>query len=168
VATLALVGFLALAPVAEATVLRGLTTDDLRSRAELIVEGKITRVRTIQSDGRIETLAVLRVGEVHKGEARRRIEVRTLGGAMGSQRMVVPGAANLAKGDRVLLFLYGDADSWRPVGMFQGAWRLDADGVVARASDSGGASLLRPSSGVAAVDAGQQTVRRLVGQGAGQ
>jgi len=162
---LALVGILAAAPMVEATVLRGLTADDLRSRAELIVEGKVTSIRAERTDGRIETVAVVKISRVHKGEADRRVEVRTLGGRYRDQQMVVPGAPRFAKGERVLLFLYGDDDSWRSVGMFQGVGQLDAEGTVARASDSGGASLLRPDTGSPAVDIAEQPVRNLVGRG---
>jgi len=164
-AALVLTGLLVVAPVAEATVLRGLTVGQLRSRAEVIVEGKVIEVRTTRSEGRIETIAVVRVRQVHKGEVGRRIQVRALGGETRDRRMVVQGAPSFAKGDTVLLFLYSDEGTWRSVGMFQGVWHLDVEGRVARASDSGGASLLRPANGSPAVDQGEQSVARLVGQG---
>lgn len=145
--------------------MRGLTIGQLRSRAELIVEGKVVDVRTLRTDGRIETIAIVRVRQVHKGEVGRRIQVRALGGAIRNRRMVVEGAPNFAKGDAVLLFLYSDEGSWRAVGMFQGVWHLDSEGVVARASDSGGASLLRPANGNAAVDQPERSVAWLIGQG---
>ena len=162
---LVLSGALVIAPVAQANVLRGLTVGQLRSRAEVIVEGKVLEVRTMRTDGRIETIAIVRVRQVHKGEVGRRIQVRTLGGEIRDRRMVVPGAPRFVKGDTVLLFLYSAADSWRSVGMFQGVWHLDSEGIVARASASGGASLLRPENGSPAVDQGEQSVARLVGRG---
>ncbi len=165
VATAALAVMIGLAPIAEATVLKGLTLSGLRSGAELVVEGRVTKVRTEMRDGRIETIAVVRVGSVHKGEASRRIEVRMLGGRHRGMNMVVPGAARMSKGDDVLLFLYGSADAWRPVGMFQGVWQVDSDGVTARASHSGGATLMRPDNGDPAVDRAELPVSRLVGQG---
>jgi len=164
-AVLLLSGLLIVAPVAEATVLRGLTVGQLRSRAEIIVEGRVVEVRTVRTEGRIETIAIVRVRQVHKGEVGRRIQVHALGGEIRDRRMVVQGAPNFAKGDKVLLFLYSDEGSWRSVGMFQGVWHLDAEGVVARASDSGGASLLRPANGNAAVDQREQSIARLIGQG---
>lgn len=145
--------------------MRGLTVGQLRSRAELIVEGKVVDVRTLRTDGRIETIAIVRVRQVHKGEVGRRIQVRALGGAIRNRRMVVEGAPNFAKGDAVLLFLYSDEGSWRAVGMFQGVWHLDSEGVIARASDSGGASLLRPENGNAAVDQPERSVAWLIGHG---
>lgn len=162
-AALVLTGLLVVAPVAEATVLRGLTVGQLRSRAELIVAGKVVDVRTVRADGRIETIATVRVRDVHKGEAGRRIQVRALGGETRDRRMVVQGAPAFAKGDTVLMFLYRDEDAWRSVGMFQGVWHLDSEGIVARASDSGGASLLRPAKGKLAVEH-EQSVARLVGR----
>ncbi len=162
-AVLVLTGVLALAPIAEATVLRGLTVAQLRSRAEVIAEGKVVQVRTMRANGRIETVAVVRVRQLHKGEAGRRLQVRAFGGEIGGRRMMVQGAASFTKGDRVLLFLYDDGDSWRSVGMFQGVWHLDAESVVARSSDSGGASLLRPETGSAAVDQREHSVARLLG-----
>ena len=154
-----------MAPVAEATILRGLTAGQLRSRAELIVEGRVVEVRTLRSDGAIETIAVVRVRRVHKGEVGRRIQVRTLGGATRDRRMVVQGAPSFARGDAVLLFLYRDEGDWRSVGMFQGVWHLDDAGVVARVSDSGGASLMRPTQGSIAVDQPEWPVARLIGRG---
>lgn len=160
-----LTGMLVVAPLAEATVLRGLTVGQLRSAAEAIVEGKVVDVRTVRTDGRIETIATVRVRQVHKGQVERRIQVRTLGGELRDRRMVVQGAATFSRGDAVLLFLYGDGAAWRSVGMFQGVWHLDSEGVLARPSNSGGASLLRPASGHAAVDQKEQLVERLIGQG---
>ena len=154
-----------MAPIAEATVLRGLTAGQLRSRAEAIVEGKVVGVKTVRAEGRIETIAVVRVRQAHKGEVEGRIEVRALGGELRDRRMVVQGAATFSKGDSVLLFLYDDGAAWRSVGMFQGVWHLDTEGSVARPSDSGGASLLRPASGRVAVEQKEQSVARLIGQG---
>jgi len=164
-AALLLTGLLVAAPVAEATVLRGLTAGQLRSRADVIIQGKVVELRTMRTEGRIETVAIVRVRQVHKGEVGRRIEVLALGGEIRDRRMVVQGAASFARGDTVLLFLYSDGGSWRPVGMFQGVWHLDSEGVVARASDSGGASLLRPAKGNPAVDQEEQLVARLIGRG---
>jgi hypothetical protein len=163
-AALLLSGSLVVAPVAEATLLRGLTIGQLRSRAEVIVEGKVVDVRTVRADGRIETIAIVRVRQVHKGEVGRRIQVRALGGAIRDRRMVVEGAPNFAKGNAVLLFLYSDEGLWRAVGMFQGVWHLDSEGIVARANDSGGASLLQPTNGNAAVDQPERSVAWLIGR----
>ncbi len=160
-----LVVLLLVAVPVEASVLRGLTVKQLRDRAETIVAGKVISVRTERSDGRIETVARVRVQRRWRGTKDRVVTVRTLGGRLGGRRLLVAGAATLQRGDHVLLFLYRNGEQWRPVGMFQGVWRLDGeDAEIARASDSGGASLLRPASGAPAVETPARTVRQLAGR----
>ena len=157
-----------LAPIAEATVLRGLTLTELRTRAERVVEGKVIKVRSLRSEGRVETEVTVRVRRAHKGDFETRIRLRALGGEMGNRQMLVPGAPTFARGDEVLLFLYADGDSWRPVGMFQGVWRLDGGTDIARPSDARGASLMMPEDGRAAVLDGARRVSDLVGFGGAQ
>lgn len=136
--------------------------------AELIVEGKVVKVRSERSDGTIETRTTVRVRRAHKGEFVREIEVVRPGGKVGRRQWLVPGAAAMEKGDKVLLFLYRDDSAWRAVGMFQGVWHLERDGQSVRSSDPRGASLLAPPAGRPAVEAGTHRVEDLVGDGGGR
>ncbi len=109
-------------------------------------------------------MARVRVDRAFKGADSRMLSVRTPGGLYGGRRLVVQGSPELIEGESVLLFLYRDADSWRPVGMFQGVWRLGRDDLkMARASGSGGAVVLAPKAGRAAVEFRERTVSQLVG-----
>ncbi len=165
-----LVALLLVSAVAEGSVLRGLTVQQLRRGAEAIVVGRVVAVEHVRTDTSIETLVQIRVERAWRGDKRRRLTVRVPGGEAGARQLVVPGAPSFREGESVLLFLYEDGDAFRPVGMFQGVWRLGNDDPrMARASDSGGASLLLPDSGALAVDRAERSVTQLVGrQGAEQ
>lgn len=154
--------------VADASVLRGLTAKELRQGADAIVAGRVVNVRTVRTEGRIETLARVRVEQAWRGESKV-LTVRALGGYYRGKRLIVPGAATFRRGDQVLLFLYRDGDDWRPVGMFQGVWRIDSeDPSIVRPSHSGGAALVRPASGAPAVDRAERPLAGLVGAGGGR
>ncbi len=144
--------------------LRALTAAELRAAAEVIVLGKVLSTRTVAGGGRIETEARVRVLEAWRGRARRTLRVRVPGGAIDGRRLIVPGAPSFARGERVLLFLYRDGGAWRPVGLFQGVWRGRADDpATVLASDAGGAALLAPARGRAAVERRSWSVAELVG-----
>ena len=166
--TLLLVAFVLTATIVEASVLRGLTVKQLRQKADAIVAGEVISVRSEARDGRIETVARVRVERSWRGTDQRVVTVRMLGGLYKGKRLVVPGAASMSRGEDVLLFLYRSDGQWRPVGMFQGVWHLLGDnGARARASDSGGVGLLRPNAGEPAVDRSERTVRQLAGSAGG-
>ncbi len=160
----ALVPLLVLATAADASIIRALTLKSLRAGAEAIVVGTVVNVRTVRTAKSIETVTRVRVDRAFKGTASRMLTVRTPGGLHGGRRLVVQGSPAFTESESVLLFLYPDADAWRPVGLFQGVWRLDRDDPKwARASSSGGAALVAPNGGRAAVDQPERTVSQLVG-----
>jgi hypothetical protein len=154
----------ALAAPAQASVLRGMTLRDLRAGADAIVTGRVVAVRTVVADGIIETIARVRVAEVHKGEAARVVAVRVPGGIARGKRLIVPGTPTFERGVQVLLFLYRAEDDWRPVGLFQGVWTLDEqEPGSAMASSSGGAALMREPGQTLATDRTRRDVTQLVG-----
>ena len=162
---LAALASLLIVATADASIIRGLTLKDLRGRAESIVAGTVVGLRTVRTAKSIETVARVRVDRAFKGSGPRVLTMRVPGGFHQGRRLVVQGAPELLEGESVLLFLYRDADSWRPVGLFQGVWRLDPDDRrVARASGSGGAAVLAPVGGRAAVELRERTVSQLVGR----
>lgn len=149
----------------DASVLRALTLQQLRDGADAIVAGKVVRVRSVRSGGSVETLVRVRVQRAWRGTDQRVVVLRAPGGFVAGRRLVVPGAPTFEQGQRVLLFLEQDGESWRPVGLFQGVWRLDPERPEAAwASPSGGAALIRGAGEAeAAVDRGSRPVRELVG-----
>jgi hypothetical protein len=153
-----------LALPADASVLRGLTVGQLRSGSDAIVVGKVTGVRSVYDGRTIETVVRVRVAAVHKGEAGRIVTVRFPGGIARGKRLTVPGAPLMGRGDQVLLFLYRAEGQFRPVGLFQGVWKIDpSDTDSALAGDPGGASLLRSSEAALAVDRQRRQISQLVG-----
>ena len=165
---LVLVLLLGSASFAEGSVLRGLTLSELQDGADAMVAGTVVGVRAVRSRGIVETVARVRVDRSWRGTASRVIEVRVPGGVRGGRRVIVPGAPSFREGEHVLMFLVRDGDQYRPVGLFQGVWRLDPEHPrQAHASDSGGAAVLRPAVGTAAVEATECTVQQLVGRSRG-
>lgn len=154
------------AGLAEASVLRAFTLGELRSASDIIVSGRVVGVRSVERNGTIDTVVRVRIAEAWRGEPRRTIRVRVPGGQAAGRRLVVAGSPAFERGEELLLFLYADGKEWRPVGLFQGVWRLDRETPdVARASSAGGASLIRPVSGTVAVDRSERALTQLLGGG---
>lgn len=155
----------ALAGPADGSVLRALSVDDLRAGADAVVTGKVVRIRAVRSGGSIETVVTVRVSRTWHGAAARVVVLRIPGGIADGRRLVVPGTPTFERGQEVLLFLARDGSGWRPVGMFQGVWRLDPRRPgVALASTSGGAALIRSGTDTAAVDRRERRLHELVGR----
>lgn len=163
-AAFALALLVAAAGVADGSVLRALTVEELSAGADAVVTGEVVRVRSVRTAGSIETVARVRVEHAWSGDVARFVVVRTPGGFAAGRRLVVSGSPSLARGQRVLLFLARDGRAWRPVGLFQGVWTLDpARPETALASPSGGAALVRAAGAEAAVDRRERPVIELVG-----
>lgn len=160
---------LLLAGLAEASVLRAFTLPELRSASDAIVTGRVLGARSVQANGTIETVVRVRVTEAWQGRTGRTIRVRLPGGQVDGRRLVVPGVPTLERGDEAILFLYEDGRRYRPVGLFQGIWHVNAERPeMAHVAASSGASLVRAadSVGPVAVERPERSVARLVGGGA--
>lgn len=153
---------------AEASIIKALTVEQLRERADVIASGRVVAVRAVSSGGAIETVARIRVERAWRGDAARTLLVRVPGGTADGRRLIVPGVPRFSRGDRVLVFLYRAGREYRPVGLFQGVWQLDAAAPdLARASDAAGAALVAPESGVAAVGVPARSLQELLGTSGG-
>ena len=171
--TVALVGLLlaALAMPASASVLERLPLKRLKKRAEAVVVARVVSSHGVWADGRIETETVLAIERSWRGPSSGRLRLRTHGGEVGKLRMLVRGAPGFTRNERVLLFLYRGKEAWRPVGMFQGVWRLDPTGSsnaptqrqLAWPSSTSGARLVELRPGPYAVDGGPRQLSELVG-----
>lgn len=129
----------------------------------MIVAGRVLSTETVFTGRTIETHTRVAVSRSYRGHAES-VTVVTPGGRFGGRHLRVAGVPSFEPGEEVLLFLYRGAGSWRPVGMFQGVWRLDPerpDRALASAAD--GASLREPDQGEAAVARAERRVRELVG-----
>jgi hypothetical protein len=126
--------FLVLAPFfcpdAFADSTRVWTTEELRSFATLIVQGRVQSVtpRWDPATGALYTYAAIDVAETLKGAAPAdgRIVVKMLGGRLPDIELRVGGQAELAAGEDVLLFLETRPrdGTLYPVGFWQGVWRM--------------------------------------------
>jgi hypothetical protein len=118
-----------------ATTLRKLTLNELTAYADTIVAGKCEKVESVWLEKRIYTIATIRVTHSAKGQAAtgRTIQIYELGGTVDKPlpvKMHVPGAATLAQGEEMLLFLekFGDKKQFhRLVGMAQGKIPVSTD-----------------------------------------
>lgn len=155
---------LALAMPAHASLLRGLTVGQLRSASDLIVAGRVLSTETLRTGRSIETRTRVAVTRSFKGRAAT-VTVVTPGGRIDGRRLLVAGVPAFEPGEEVLLFLYRAAGAWRPVGLFQGVWRIDPERPeVVRASAATGATLLAPDRGEAAVRQPERRLDGLVGR----
>jgi hypothetical protein len=95
----------------------------------LIVRGTVTDVRAVQvPDVGVESVVTVAVENVIKGQSDRFVYVRVPGGEIGRYRFVMVSAPVFRAGQRAMLFLKRGADNlWRPLGLYQGVFRIHAD-----------------------------------------
>lgn len=169
VAALLVVLVASAAAPASASLLERLPLTVMQERAEAVVIGRVLSTRTVLDDRRVRTVTQLAIESAYRGPAAGTLEIVTRGGTVGDRRLVVQGTPQFRAGERVLVFLFASSEGWRPVGMFQGVWRLDAGaGELARPSDPAGAALVELRPGPYAVDGASRTVTELtVGLGGG-
>jgi hypothetical protein len=120
----------AIAPVG-ATVVVPIAMHDLVGRAELIVRGRITDLRSVvPPDGGIATIATVHVTTALEGSAGPFISVRVPGGVIGRDRVVTIGAPVLRVDEEAIFFLDRGPDHlWRPIGLSAGVVPVRADTV---------------------------------------
>jgi hypothetical protein len=112
---------------ATATVLADWSLQDLVRRADLVVIGTVTAQEYVVDDKRkaVLTLSSVAVERTMMGKPVETFTLTQLGGRAGSVVTEVMGDAQLAVGDRVLLFTFAHDDDRRYlVGMALGAWQL--------------------------------------------
>ena len=107
---------------------------EIVSEAGTIVRGRVTDVRAIDAgDNGIETIATVAVDSLLKGPPIQFVAVRVPGGVIGRYRQVMVGAPTLRVGQHAVFFLKrGADDAWRPIGLTQGIYRVQADPVTRR------------------------------------
>jgi hypothetical protein len=115
-----------------ASVVVPLSLRQLIEAADVIADGEVVAVHATADRGRVERVVSIRVLETWKGSGVELIHVRLPGGTLGRTRVVVPGAPEVAVGDRRVWFVARTADgSFASVGLHQGVvrvWASPADG----------------------------------------
>lgn len=126
--TLTLLGsvILLLPGTAQATLLRGLSLDNLCRRSELIVRGKVVARATAWKGSRIYTRVTLRVTGSLRSTHRigQTVSFWRLGGRVGRHAQIVRGAPTFQQGDHVLVFLTRRKDHLFVTGMVQGRFSI--------------------------------------------
>jgi hypothetical protein len=111
---------------AQATVLHGLSLEQLCERSPYILRGQVLRTRSLWQGGRIVTAVTLRVDRALAGDRRvgQQVTFYRLGGEVGGIGQRVIGAPRFRVGERVIVFLRANRGRLRINGMFQGKIRV--------------------------------------------
>jgi hypothetical protein len=120
---------LAVALGASASVAVPLTFEDVVRRAELIVEGRVTRVtsRTRAHRGRtlIETHVSIATSHVHRGDPSPEVSFTLPGGRAGERAQVVVGTPTFHVHEEVIAFFHARDGALALVGLGQGLYRVN-------------------------------------------
>ena len=138
---------LAASPAWSSLVVR-MNLDELVAESDSVVEGTVEAVYSQWDTDRrlVFTYASVRVDDPLKGQRRRALLIRQLGGRVGSLRMTVAGMPEFAAGERVIVFLKDSGNgTYHVVGMNQGRYAITGDFAVSNLS---GVDLLDPKAGV--------------------
>ncbi len=122
------IGVIATSAVATQVIQR--TPKELASESQLVVDGKVSSVRSYWNDDRskIFTEAVVDVGSTYKGGTAPTVRVVQLGGVVGNVRMTAHGALQWKKGEEVLLFLEPSTPgAFQVAGFSQGKYLIERD-----------------------------------------
>jgi hypothetical protein len=123
---------LLLAPLAQASSVRGFSLPQLFAQADAVVVGQVTSQRSFWNGAHdtIYTEYTIAVETTPKGEHRPTVILRLMGGAVGDVRLSVAGNPSLAIGERVLLATRNQGEYLTLVGMAQGKWSVkQIDGI---------------------------------------
>ncbi len=157
VLVLATVGGFGGGPSLGSIVLR-MDLDDLVENSDTIVQGVVEAVYS-QWDGErnlIFTYASIGVEDPLKGERRRSLLIRQLGGQVGSLHMTVPGMPEFVAGSNVIVFLKDSGNgTFQVVGMNQGRYVIAEDFAV---SSLTGIDLMDPKTGLVS---GASSIRKV-------
>lgn len=108
---------------------------EMGATSSLVVEGRVTGVRSYWNDARTKILteAQVTVSQSYKGQASGVVRVLQLGGVVGHVRVNVAGALSWNQGDEVLLFLEAmPGGAHRVAGFSQGRYRVERDEATGR------------------------------------
>ena len=117
-----------------ATLLVPVDFREVVSTSGLIVRGRVTDVRAIEvRDVGVDSIVTVAVEGVRKGQSDAFVYVRVPGGEIGRYRFVMVGAPVFKPGQRAVFFLKRGSDAyWRPIGLSQGVYRVQADPATGR------------------------------------
>jgi len=115
-----------------ATTVEKMELPQLVSASDNIVQGRVESVESRYEANRIYTYVSITIDEPLKGERRRTVLLRQIGGAIGAKRTWVAGMPQFNIGDQVILFLRDRHDGTFDVtGLNQGKYDIVNDFAVA-------------------------------------
>ena len=127
-----LFAILALTPGTRATTVVPPTFDELVDQAQVIIQGKVTEVRS-QWTGEgaqryIVSYVTFRVEESLKGNSGQTYTIRMFGGTVDDESMGVSDAPEFVPGDRDILFVQNNGSQFIPlVGIMHGRFHVQRD-----------------------------------------
>lgn len=131
---------LAAGTLAHATTVLPLSEEQLVAASQHVVQATVVDIEVVTRDVSpgVFTDVRVRVDEVLAGSAShgQTLTLRIPGGRSADRAVIVPGMPGFAAGEQVVLFLEALPDAWAdegpfylPMGLEQGVWRSDADGI---------------------------------------
>ncbi len=106
------------------------TPKQLATASQLVVDGKVSSVRSYWNDdhSKIFTEAMVAVGSTYKGGSTSTVRVVQIGGVVDNVRMTAAGALQWKKGEEVLLFLEPSVPgAFQVAGFSQGKYLIERD-----------------------------------------
>lgn len=124
---------LLLAAGAAATTLVQMDLDELTAAASVVARVRVVSSEARWEGGEIYTFTVLEVTEALKGAVPKILEVRLIGGRVGSVRSTVDGVPRFAPGEEAFVFLEPTRRGQLTVtGWVQGTFRIRRDAATGR------------------------------------
>ncbi len=128
-----------------ATTVKKMDLPELVATADSIVQGQVDSVETRWENRTAYTYVSVRVDDPLKGDRRRTILIRQLGGRIGALNVYVAGMPVFSEGDQVIVFLRDRANgTFDVVGLNQGKYAIVNDVAIANVS---GLTLVDPKTG---------------------
>jgi hypothetical protein len=138
------------AAVTMATTLRRMSLDELADASPAVVRARCLSNVSRWQGGHIWTFTEFEVLENLKGSLPARIQVRLVGGRVGSLNSTVDGAPRFAPGEEAFLFLaQTPAGDWTVTGWTLGTFRISREKLSSRETvtqDAAGVTLFDPAT----------------------
>lgn len=140
------VAVVALAIPLFATTIQKMALPELVNTSDNILQAHVASVEARYEGGNIYTYVALSVDDPIKGDNRRSIVIRQLGGRIGAKMIWVPGMPQFKTSDQVVVFLRNRTDgTFDVVGLNQGKYDIVDNYAVAHVS---GVTVVDPKTGV--------------------
>jgi hypothetical protein len=143
------------------------TPQQLAQDSALIVEGRVTGVRSFWNEdhSRILTEATVEVASTYKGRGGNSVRIVQPGGVVGNVRMTAHGALSWSRDEEVLLFLEpAMPGTFQVAGFSQGKYAIDRDQRTGRAFVRQALPPDVDGAGAATAPAGRVTIEQFINQ----